>query len=138
MPDAGSLDKATRTSASEVERELSRVLPKESFTRMQILGQFNLGFIIARSSRRRRACGAGEGEGGGGGGEEEGGGGGADGGVEGGGMGGGGMEGEDESLLNDGDLFIIDQHAADEKFRFETLQVTAASAPPSLLLSPRP
>ena len=29
-----------------------------------------------------------------------------------------------EARLNDGDLFIIDQHAADEKFRFETLQKT--------------
>ena len=51
MPDAGSLDRATRQAAAEVERELSRVLPKESFKRMRILGQFNLGFIIARSSR---------------------------------------------------------------------------------------
>ncbi|KAK2588344.1 hypothetical protein KPH14_004360 [Odynerus spinipes] len=54
----------------EAEKELQRELNKESFMKMEIIGQFNLGFIITR-------------------------------------------------LEND--LFIIDQHATDEKFRFEKL-----------------
>jgi len=52
---------------------LQRVLKKEDFQRMQVLGQFNLGFIIGKL---------------------------------------------------DSDLFIIDQHASDEKFNYETLQRT--------------
>lgn len=54
----------------EAEKELQRELTKDSFGKMEVIGQFNLGFIIAR--------------------------------------------------LED-DLFIIDQHATDEKFRFEKL-----------------
>ncbi|XP_018353711.1 PREDICTED: mismatch repair endonuclease PMS2 [Trachymyrmex septentrionalis] len=54
----------------EAEKELQKELTKDSFGKMEIIGQFNLGFIIAR--------------------------------------------------LED-DLFIIDQHATDEKFRFEKL-----------------
>ena len=50
---------------------LSRVLKKDDFLDMRIIGQFNLGFIIAE--------------------------------------------------LN-GDLYLLDQHACDEKYRFETLQ----------------
>ncbi|KAJ0397999.1 hypothetical protein P43SY_004060 [Pythium insidiosum] len=57
---------------------LQRVLRKDDFTRMTVLGQFNLGFILARLQR----------------------------------------DGEGD------DLFIIDQHASDEKFTFETLQRT--------------
>ncbi|CAK4651596.1 unnamed protein product [Aphanomyces euteiches] len=52
---------------------LQRVLSKDDFRRMEVVGQFNMGFIIARL---------------------------------------------------DSDLFIIDQHASDEKFRYETLQKT--------------
>ncbi|XP_076172313.1 mismatch repair endonuclease PMS2 isoform X2 [Ptiloglossa arizonensis] len=52
------------------EKELKRELTKESFLKMEIIGQFNLGFIITRLEE---------------------------------------------------DLFIIDQHATDEKFRFEKL-----------------
>lgn len=55
------------------EEELSREISKESFKRMSIVGQFNLGFIITK--------------------------------------------------LED-DLFIIDQHATDEIYNFETLQKT--------------
>ncbi|KAG2232704.1 hypothetical protein INT48_000061 [Thamnidium elegans] len=53
---------------------LSRVIHKPDFARMKVLGQFNLGFIIAS--------------------------------------------------LDDKDLYIIDQHASDEKYNFETLQET--------------
>ena len=52
---------------------LQRVLKKEDFKRMEILGQFNLGFIIGKL---------------------------------------------------DNDLYIIDQHASDEKYNYETLQNT--------------
>lgn len=63
---------------------LSRVIDKEDFSSMEITGQFNLAFIVAR---RRKIIGA---------------------------AGGGEMD----------DLFIVDQHAADEKYNFETLQQT--------------
>ncbi|XP_066935235.1 mismatch repair endonuclease PMS2-like [Clytia hemisphaerica] len=53
------------------EEELRRHVSKEMFSKMTVIGQFNLGFITAK--------------------------------------------------LND-DLFIIDQHASDEKYNFETLQ----------------
>ena len=55
------------------EEELRRVFKKADFERMRVVGQFNLGFIIARSGD---------------------------------------------------DIFIVDQHASDEKFNFENLQRT--------------
>jgi DNA mismatch repair protein PMS2 len=58
------------------EGELNRVISKRDFDLMEIVGQFNLGFIIAK------------------------------------------LDGSDCS-----DLFIIDQHASDEKYNFETLQL---------------
>ncbi|KAH9977464.1 hypothetical protein BJV74DRAFT_781094 [Russula compacta] len=58
---------------------LARVLSKADFGLMDVVGQFNLGFIVARL---RKA----------------------------------GGEGATD------DLFIVDQHAADEKYNFETLQ----------------
>ena len=61
---SGSIDHA----ASDLQM---RVIAKEDFPQMKILGQFNLGFIIAELR---------------------------------------------------GDLYILDQHACDEKYRFETLQ----------------
>lgn len=65
--------KITPASNKKAEEELSREITKSSFRAMEVLGQFNLGFIVVR--------------------------------------------------LND-DLFIIDQHASDEKYNFETLQKT--------------
>uniref|UniRef100_T1H987 MutL_C domain-containing protein n=1 Tax=Rhodnius prolixus TaxID=13249 RepID=T1H987_RHOPR len=56
------------------EQELSKEITKDMFAKMDIIGQFNLGFIISR------LC---------------------------------------------SDLFIIDQHATDEKYNFETLQKSA-------------
>ncbi|KAH8277682.1 hypothetical protein KR018_003476 [Drosophila ironensis] len=58
---------------NNAEAELQREIGKEDFARMDIIGQFNLGFIIVK--------------------------------------------------LED-DLFIVDQHACDEKYNFETLQRT--------------
>lgn len=54
------------------ESQMRRVITKQDFLQMQIIGQFNLGFIITKLR---------------------------------------------------GDLFIIDQHATDEKYRFEKLKV---------------
>ena len=61
----------------KAEERLSLTVAKEDFARMRIVGQFNLGFIIAVREKE-------------------------------------GEEGED--------VFIIDQHASDEKFNFERLQ----------------
>jgi len=61
---------------------LARVIDKVDFVEMDIVGQFNLGFIVVR---RRKA-------------------------------------GQDMGAMDD--LFIVDQHAADEKYNFETLQAT--------------
>lgn len=53
---------------------LSRIIRKEDFGRMKVIGQFNLGFILV--------------------------------------------------VLDEQDVFIVDQHASDEKYNFETLQQT--------------
>ena len=65
--------KITADENHNAEAELGRNITKEMFPRMEIMGQFNLGFIITK--------------------------------------------------LND-DLFIVDQHATDEKYNYETLQQT--------------
>jgi DNA mismatch repair protein PMS2 len=63
---------------------LSRVIDKEDFGGMEIVGQFNKGFIVARLRKS--------------------------------------VDGNHEEMMDD--LFIVDQHAADEKYNFETLQLT--------------
>ncbi|GAA5949061.1 hypothetical protein JCM3765_003999 [Sporobolomyces pararoseus] len=68
------------------EATLSRVVSKDDFEAMEVIGQFNLGFIIAR--RRVNPTGTGQ---------------------------------STSQDLHD-DLFIIDQHASDEKYNFEKLQ----------------
>lgn len=65
--------------ADVAERALSRTILKSDFAAMEILGQFNLGFIVARKQSPPTGS-------------------------------------------TSDDLFIIDQHASDEKFNFETLQ----------------
>ena len=95
VPAADALERATRVRADEIERELTRELPKTAFRLMEVLGQFNLGFIIARV---RLPPTAGDGD--------------------------GGESPEDRREVAPGDLYIVDQHAADEKIRFETLQQT--------------
>ncbi|KAL0137448.1 postmeiotic segregation increased 2, isoform CRA_c [Mucor lusitanicus] len=67
-------------------RALSRVISKPDFARMDVLGQFNLGFMI--------------------------------------------------TALDDQDLYIIDQHASDEKYNFETLQQTTHIKGQRLISSP--
>ncbi|KAL7424703.1 ATP-binding mismatch repair protein [Cryptotrichosporon argae] len=97
--------------AGQAEAALARVISKPDFARMDVLGQFNKGFIIARLR--------GTGTGGSGKGADD-----ADG------------QGEDEGGEED-DLFIIDQHASDEKFNFETLQRTTVIEAQALI-RPRP
>ncbi|WWD09461.1 hypothetical protein V865_007585 [Kwoniella europaea PYCC6329] len=87
------------------EEALSRVISKDDFTKMQVLGQFNKGFIIARLRHtaddletQEKGTGTGTGT---------------------------------------DDLFIIDQHASDEKYNFETLQRTTIIKGQALI-KPRP
>ncbi|KAF9023444.1 hypothetical protein BDZ89DRAFT_1136751 [Hymenopellis radicata] len=87
-------------STGDADTALARVISKSDFARMDIVGQFNLGFII---TRRR-------------------------------------TEDEDDSTgrrQKMDDLFIVDQHAADEKYNFETLQQTTVIRSQKLL-RPRP
>ena len=72
-------------SNSSAEKELTKNISKDMFKRMEILGQFNLGFIIAKL---------------------------------------------------DNDLFIIDQHASDEKFN-QDQQRNTTQLSPNVLLFPR-
>ncbi|ORX36000.1 hypothetical protein BD324DRAFT_642703 [Kockovaella imperatae] len=76
----------------QAEEALARVISKSDFARMQVLGQFNKGFIIARL-------------------------------------------GSSQGVSDD--LFIIDQHACDEKYNFETLQRTTVIKAQTLI-RPRP
>ncbi|KAH8549580.1 mismatch repair endonuclease PMS2 [Umbelopsis sp. PMI_123] len=78
---------ANTTDNGQAAQILDRVIQKSDFQKMQVIGQFNLGFIIA--------------------------------------------------ALNQADLFIIDQHASDEKFNFETLQQTTQIRGQKLI-HPRP
>ncbi|KAL9001392.1 MAG: hypothetical protein Q9188_005486 [Gyalolechia gomerana] len=71
---------STYTEEVDPEKKLSLTVCKEDFSRMHVVGQFNLGFILANRPST--------------------------------------------SLMSDDELFIIDQHASDEKFNFERLQVS--------------
>ena len=75
---------------------LSRVIEKDDFATMDIVGQFNLGFIVVR--RKKTA-----------------------------------VSDDDDDLNEMDDLFIVDQHAADEKYNFETLQSTTVIQSQKLL-----
>ena len=78
--------KIAAESNSSAEKELTKTISKDMFKHMEILRQFNLGFIIAKL---------------------------------------------------DNDLFIIDQHASDEKFNFEDQQRNTTQLSPNVLLFPR-
>lgn len=71
--------------ASDAESRLPLIISKGDFSKMRIIGQFNLGFIIAVRPASRL-----------------------------------GSEGEGKH----DELFIIDQHASDEKYNYERLQNT--------------
>ena len=75
---------------------LSRVIEKDDFATMEVVGQFNLGFIVVRLRKTiaiNESC--------------------------------------DPDEMDD--LFIVDQHAADEKYNFETLQSTTVIQSQKLL-----
>lgn len=78
--------------AEEAEAALARVISKDDFEIMEVLGQFNKGFIIARLRHPAH-----------------------------------------EDAVGSDDLFIVDQHASDEKFNFETLQRTTVIKAQSLI-----
>ncbi|KAL2267764.1 hypothetical protein VTJ83DRAFT_5041 [Remersonia thermophila] len=77
--------------AADAEEKLSLKITKSDFAKMRIVGQFNLGFILAV---REAAAAASPGE------------------------------DADHAAADDDELFIIDQHASDEKYNFERLQAT--------------
>lgn len=74
--------------ADDAEERLALKICKSDFAKMRIIGQFNLGFILAVREAATSA--------------------------------------DDPSSANasDDELFIIDQHASDEKYNFERLQAT--------------
>jgi DNA mismatch repair protein PMS2 len=80
--DASNADVRHEIDSSEAENRLSLAVSKQDFGHMRVVGQFNLGFILA-------------------------------------------IRPPTEEQQED-DLFIIDQHAADEKFNFERLQRTVS------------
>ncbi|RMD41764.1 hypothetical protein DV735_g3355, partial [Chaetothyriales sp. CBS 134920] len=81
---AGVEHERPETAAKDEEARLSLTVSKADFSRMRVVGQFNLGFILAVRPKTATSG-----------------------------------QGEDHSK---DELFIIDQHASDEKFNFERLQ----------------
>ncbi|KAL2755201.1 hypothetical protein ACRALDRAFT_1035222, partial [Sodiomyces alcalophilus JCM 7366] len=79
--------------ADNAEETLSLIITKGDFARMSVVGQFNLGFILAVRHG----------------------------------------SGPRQPHIGDDNLFIIDQHASDEKFNFERLQLTTALQSQSLV-----
>ncbi|WVR05930.1 hypothetical protein IAU60_002956 [Kwoniella sp. DSM 27419] len=98
VKEAGLADAAgiANKNAALAEEALSRVISKADFERMEVLGQFNRGFIIVRLRSKSKVGGP-----------------------------------------PTDDLFIVDQHASDEKYNFETLQRTTVIKGQALI-KPRP
>lgn len=71
--------------SEQAEEKLSLTISKADFAKMKVVGQFNLGFILAT-----RASGS----------------------------------NSEDGVMTADDMFIIDQHASDEKYNFERLQAT--------------
>lgn len=92
-PSTASGDAALPTeniNAADAEEKLSLTISKSDFGRMKIIGQFNLGFILAMRPKDVHMADDAKGT---------------------------------ESSTDD-ELFIIDQHATDEKYNFERLQAS--------------
>ncbi|KAL1879790.1 ATP-binding mismatch repair protein [Diaporthe australafricana] len=88
------------------EDKLSLTIHKGDFSRMKIVGQFNLGFILAVRPGTSSPTGA-------------------------------AVAARADSPRDDDELFIIDQHASDEKFNFERLQATT-TVQSQRLVRPKP
>lgn len=84
-PDHYRSEPAAFTEDASAEAQLSLTVRKEDFLRMHIVGQFNLGFILAFRPGKATTS-------------------------------------DPTITALDDELFIIDQHASDEKFNFERLQ----------------
>lgn len=82
--DAGSADESA-IEVNDAEEKLSLTISKGDFSKMKIIGQFNLGFILAVRPA---------------------------------------VDSNSESASREDELFIIDQHASDEKYNFERLQAS--------------
>ncbi|KXS17799.1 hypothetical protein M427DRAFT_54388 [Gonapodya prolifera JEL478] len=80
------------------EEILTRIVAKNDFDRMAVIGQFNLGFILVKLSKP----------------------------VE--------FRSRNEKGKSELDLFIVDQHASDEKFNFENLKSTTPVRSQALIL----
>ncbi|RYP07490.1 hypothetical protein DL764_002497 [Monosporascus ibericus] len=102
--ESGSAPSANRLDADDAEEKLSLKISKSDFDRMKIIGQFNLGFIIAVRPAERATNTTSRGD---------------------------GATGEDD------ELFIIDQHATDEKYNFERLQASTV-VQSQRLVQPKP
>ncbi|CAK7222389.1 ATP-binding mismatch repair protein [Sporothrix curviconia] len=93
-PGSGGLD----DTEAAAEAKLALTIVKDDFAKMRVVGQFNLGFVLAV---REASCQEDEGD-----------------------------EGNEDNKNNNGsgntddELFIIDQHASDEKYNFERLQAS--------------
>ncbi len=81
----------------EAAEALSRVIEKGDFERMEVIGQFNLGFIVVRRCKAASADSPSDS---------------------------GNSSHSSAGGRDMDDLFIVYQHAADEKDNFETLQKT--------------
>ncbi|KAI0009711.1 DNA mismatch repair protein MutL [Xylariaceae sp. FL0662B] len=99
-----SMPATNRLDAEDAEEKLSLTISKSDFEKMRIIGQFNLGFIIAVRAAEPDAENGGEGR----------------------------AAGND-----DDELFIIDQHATDEKYNFERLQASTV-VQSQRLVQPKP
>lgn len=101
------LESGLEAGSQVAENKLSLTIHKGDFSKMKIVGQFNLGFILAvrpgTSAASSTATGA----------------------------------ARPDNSRDDDELFIIDQHASDEKFNFERLQATT-TVQSQRLVRPKP
>jgi DNA mismatch repair protein PMS2 len=95
-PSASGIDSAT------AEEKLSLTIHKSDFAKMKIVGQFNLGFILAVRASSSSSSST-----------------------------------SDSTPATSDDLFIIDQHASDEKYNFERLQAST-TVQSQRLVRPKP
>jgi len=98
---AASQVQVTPVQLAHAENLLSRTVRKDDFLAMNVLGQFNLGFIITNLDVNQR------------------------------------NSENSATLPSTSDLYIVDQHAADEKYKFETFWAETAIHEQKLII-PKP